>query len=75
MVLIQGQTTGCVQSDLGACCPLILPVTLRYLDPEDRTFNRVISDISVVLGESTLTISDSIEAGLPVGSKIVSGSH
>ena len=29
-------------------------------------FNRVISDISVVLRETTLTISDSIEAGLQV---------
>ena len=34
---------------------------LRYLDPKDRIFNRVISDISVVLRETTLTISDSIE--------------
>ena len=34
---------------------------LMYSDPEDRNFNRVISDISVVLRETTLTISDSIE--------------
>ena len=32
-----------------------------YLDPEDRIFNRVITDISVILRETNLTISDSIE--------------
>ena len=35
---------------------------VRYPDPEDRIFNHVISDISVVLRETTLTISDSIES-------------
>ena len=44
---------------------------LRYPDLEDRVFNRVISDISVVLGETTLTISDSVETGSPVESEIV----
>ena len=34
--------------------------TLRCPDPEDLICNRVISDISVVLRETTLTISDSI---------------
>ena len=33
---------------------------LRYLDPEDQTFNCVIPDISVVLRE--ITILDNIEA-------------
>ena len=36
---------------------------LRYSDPEDRISKLVISDISVVLRETTLTISDSIETG------------
>ena len=47
---------------------------LRYSDPKDRIFNRfnrVILNISVVLGETTLTISDSIETGSPVESEIV----
>ena len=44
---------------------------LRYLDPEDRMSNRVISDISVVLRETTLTVSDSIETSFPVKSEIV----
>ena len=39
--------------------------TLRYWDPEDRIFNRIILDISVALKETTLTISDSIETGSP----------
>ena len=38
---------------------------LRYPDPEDRIFNRVISDISVVKREITLTISDTIEIVSP----------
>ena len=38
---------------------------------KDRNFNRVISDISIVLRETTLTISDFIETGSPVESKIV----
>ena len=33
----------------------------RYPDPEDGIFNRVIFDISIVLRETTLTVSDSIE--------------
>ena len=44
---------------------------LRYSYPEDRIFNRVISDISVVQRETTLTTSDSIEASSPVKSEIV----
>ena len=43
----------------------------RYLDFEDRIFNRVISDISVVLKKTTVTISDSIETGASVDSEIV----
>ena len=46
-------------------------IILSHPDPEDRIFNRVISDISVVLRETTLTISDSIEAGSAVESEIV----
>ena len=38
---------------------------LRYSYPDDRIFNLVISDISVVLRETTLIISDSIETGSP----------
>ena len=37
----------------------------RYLDPEDRMFNSDILDIFVVLRDTTLTISDSIETGSP----------
>ena len=44
---------------------------LRYPIPEDRVFNRVISDISVVQRETTLTISDSIETASLVGSEIL----
>ena len=44
---------------------------LRYPNREDRIFNRVISDISVVLRETTLTISDSIQTGSPVEKEIV----
>ena len=44
---------------------------LRYSNPEDQIFNRVISDISAVLRETTLTISDYIETGSPVESEIV----
>ena len=39
---------------------------IRFSYPEDRIFNRVISDISIVLRESTLTISDSTETGTPL---------
>ena len=51
-----------------SCCK---DVSLRYSDPEDRIFNRVISDISVVLREITLTISDSIETRSSIESEIV----
>ena len=44
---------------------------LRYLDPEDPFFNRVFSYISVVLRETTLAVSDSIETDLPVDTKTV----
>ena len=37
--------------------------SLRYQDPEDRVFDRVVFDISVVQRETILTISDSIEKG------------
>ena len=40
-------------------------------DPEDRIFNFAISDISVVLRETTLTISDSIVTVSSVESEIV----
>ena len=43
----------------------------RYSDLEYRVLNRVISDISVVLGETNLTFSDSIATGSPVESEIV----
>ena len=42
---------------------------IRYQDPEDWIFNPVISDISIVLRETTLTISDFIQIGSPVESK------
>ena len=42
-----------------------------FTDSRDRTFNRVISDISVVLKETTITISDSIGAVSPVESETV----
>ena len=45
---------------------------LRYPNPEDRIFSPVISDISVVLRETTLIISDSIETGSPVETELVS---
>ena len=35
---------------------------LRYSEPEVQIFHCVISDISIVLWEATLTISDSIES-------------
>ena len=44
----------------------------KVFHPEDRIFNRAISDISVVLRESTLAISDSIETCSPFESEIVS---
>ena len=43
----------------------------RHSDPEGRTSNSVVSGISVVLMETTLTILDSIEAGSPVECEIV----
>ena len=50
---------------------LIMAEELRYPNPEDWIFNRVISDISIVQRETTLTISDSVEIVSPVESKIV----
>ena len=45
---------------------------LRYLDPKDRVFFKsVISHISTVLREITLTISDSIETGSLIETEIV----
>ena len=44
---------------------------LRYPYPEDGIFNRVFSDISVVLRATTLTISGSIETDSPVESEIL----
>ena len=44
---------------------------LRYSDPENRIFNRVFSDISVVLMETTLTISESIDTGSVIEIEIV----
>ena len=44
---------------------------VRYSDPENRIFNRVISDISVVLRETPPTISDSIQTGSPAESERV----
>ena len=44
---------------------------LRYSYPEDRIFNRVISDISIVVRETTLTISDSPKTVSPIKSEIV----
>ena len=44
---------------------------LGYPDSEDRILNRVISDISVVLWETTLTVSESTETVSPVESEIV----
>ena len=38
---------------------------------DNKIFNRVISDIAVVLREITLTVSESIETGSPVESEIV----
>ena len=46
----------------------------RYPELEVRIFNRVISDISVILTDNTLTNLDSIETGSNVESKIVSPS-
>ena len=45
--------------------------SLRYYHPEDRNFNRVISDISVVIREIALTTSYSIETDTPVESEKV----
>ena len=44
---------------------------LKYPDPEYRIFNRVIAGISVVLRETTFTISDSIEICSAVKTEIV----
>ena len=44
---------------------------LRYPKPEDSLFYRVISVISVVQGETTLTISDSIVEPVSMESEIV----
>ena len=52
---------------------LVKKQLLKYSDPEDRIFNRVISDISVVLRETILTISDSVETGSPVKTEMVKG--
>ena len=49
---------------------VIFPSVLRYLNPEDQLFNCVISDISVVLRETTLTISYSIDKGSIVETEI-----
>ena len=48
-----------------------LSTCLKYSDPEYEVFSRAISVISVVLRETTLIISDSIETGAPVESEIV----
>ena len=44
---------------------------IKIPDYEDRIFNRIISDFSVVPRETTLTISDYIETGSPVEIEIV----
>ena len=44
---------------------------LKVSDTKDRIFNRVISDIFVVLRETTLTISYFIETVSPVQSEIL----
>ena len=44
---------------------------LRYRFPKDRILNCLILNISVLLRKTTRTISDSIEKGSPVESKIV----
>ena len=44
---------------------------LRYPGSADRIFNRVILDMSVILRETTLTISDSDETGSPVETEMV----
>ena len=46
---------------------------LRYPYPEDWFLNRVISDISVVLREATLTISDSTGEPVSMEFEIVRG--
>ena len=46
-------------------------IILRCSDCEDRIFNRVISDISFLLKEISLTSSDWIETGSQVESEIV----
>ena len=44
---------------------------LRYSNSDDRIFNAVILDISVLLRKTTLTISVIIETGSPFQSEIV----
>ena len=44
---------------------------VHYYAPEDRIFDHVISDISVVLRETTLSISYSIETGSPAETEII----
>ena len=44
---------------------------VKFADPEDRIFNRFISDISVVLREIIVTFSDSIETDSPVKTEII----
>ena len=46
-------------------------MNFKVSDPEDRIFNRVISDIYVIPTETNLSISDSIETGSSVESVIV----
>ena len=58
----QVSASGAIQGHHG---PLVI-IGLWYSDPEHRTFNHVIWDISAVIRETTLTISDSIETGSPV---------
>ena len=53
-------------------CNALFIKPLRYVDPEDRIFNGVISDVSIELRGTTLTTSDSIERGSPVDTEIVS---
>ena len=43
----------------------------RHQDPEDRIFNRVISDTSVVIRGATLSTSDFIEKGSAAETEIV----
>ena len=62
-----------MQSDLFLIYSLLNPIHfyLRYPDPVSRIFNRVFSDISDVLKETTLTISHYTETISPGESEIV----